>query len=539
MKKLLAALLVLAMLLCGAALGEEGASAVSPFVGEWNEERISAVIWQTGEDFLVTISGSNGATESTVWIYPCVYDADTDSLVCTESGRKADTTIPDEFELPEEALVYSDGSAVFTIDLEGRLRWEDKKEGNGEGRAFDKAPLTLGSCLDLAVERPMSMYNGERYVCAFMLAGVPLRVTAAMTEEISEACMNATGDDAEEQIRSLIADLPIVNVEDLSAGMISQADLDALVGCKGSELLAQGFTPNGYTYSEDETCFFLENGLFEYSFDFEETLGDDVEDPYALLDGMTVKAARCDGISYNAVSSVMSDAADGESLLTMLFGGLYSSVPQPQESPDWVKNLPQAQDENTRQLFVVAGLGMDKTTATVSMHMRDEEGRWMQYLSTPGFVGKNGLCPDADHKEGCGQTPIGVYRFNKAFGIAPDVGCSIPYTQVDEYAYWSGDPERQYNQMVDIREVPELALADSEHIVDYDYQYRYCLNISFNEEGTPGRGSAIFLHCFGPLKPYTGGCVAIPENIMQLVMMTVTEDCVVVIDTLDNLGGSL
>jgi L,D-peptidoglycan transpeptidase YkuD (ErfK/YbiS/YcfS/YnhG family) len=93
--------------------------------------------------------------------------------------------------------------------------------------------------------------------------------------------------------------------------------------------------------------------------------------------------------------------------------------------------------------------------------------------------------------------------------------------------------------MVDIRNVPDLALDDSEHIADYEYQYQYCLNISFNEEGTPRRGSAIFLHCLGPAKPWTGGCVAVPENIMKLIMQNVREDCTVVIDTLENLGGSL
>ena len=40
------------------------------------------------------------------------------------------------------------------------------------------------------------------------------------------------------------------------------------------------------------------------------------------------------------------------------------------------------------------------------------------------------------------------------------------------------------------------------------------------------------------MKPYTGGCVAVPEYIMQQVMQKVTADCVVVIDTLENLGGS-
>ena len=217
-----------------------------------------------------------------------------------------------------------------------------------------------------------------------------------------------------------------------------------------------------------------------------------------------------------------------------LADGLHAEDQHTDDSPEWVASLPAA--ENATQLLVVAGIGMDRTTAYITMHQKDENGVWKQILSTPGFVGKNGLCADEDHAEGCGQTPIGVYHFNKAFGIAADPGCAIPYIQVDDNTYWSGDPDRQYNQMVDIRDVPELAMDDSEHIVDYEYQYQYCLNISFNEEGTPGRGSAIFLHCFGPVKPWTGGCVAVPEYIMLMIMKNVQEDCVVVIDTADNLG---
>ncbi len=217
---------------------------------------------------------------------------------------------------------------------------------------------------------------------------------------------------------------------------------------------------------------------------------------------------------------------------------LHAAIQRVTDSPAWVAALPQAQD--AEQLFVVAALGMDKTTATISMHQKDENGSWKQLLSTPGYVGKNGLCLDEDHAEGCGQTPIGVYHFNKAFGIADDPGCALPYTKVTENTWWSGDEREgmRYNEMVDIRDYPDLDLSNSEHILDYEYQYQYCLNISFNEEGTPGRGSAIFLHCFGPVKPFTGGCVAIPEYIMQQVMQNVTENCVVVIDTLENLGGS-
>ena len=233
----------------------------------------------------------------------------------------------------------------------------------------------------------------------------------------------------------------------------------------------------------------------------------------------------------------MSAAAEA-GLADQVEDNLHASIQREEDSPEWITALPDAQDESVTQLFVVAGLGADKTTATISMHERDENGVWKQILSTPGFVGKRGLCPDTAHVEGCAQTPIGVYRFNKAFGIAPDPGCAIPYTQVTDDIWWSGDQRdgMRYNEMVDIKEYPDLAKDDSEHIVEYEYQYQYCLNISFNEDGSPGRGSAIFLHCFGPLKPYTGGCVAMPENIMKLVMQRVKPDCVVVIDTLEHLS---
>ncbi|MBR2527860.1 MAG: hypothetical protein IKE58_05255 [Blautia sp.] len=234
------------------------------------------------------------------------------------------------------------------------------------------------------------------------------------------------------------------------------------------------------------------------------------------------------GISVQAAEAAEEDSPDG----------LHSSIQHEQDSPEWVTALPEAKE--AAQLFIVAAMGMDKTTASVSMHVKDDKGKWKQILSSPGYVGLDGMCMDADHKEGSlAQTPIGVYHFNAAFGIAPDPGCEIAYTQVDDDIYWSGDFDRHYNEMVNIRDFPDLDMTNSEHIADYEYQYQYCLNISFNEEGKAGRGSAIFLHCLGPSKPYTGGCVAIPENMMKLVMQNVKENCVVVIDTLEKMGGSL
>ena len=202
-------------------------------------------------------------------------------------------------------------------------------------------------------------------------------------------------------------------------------------------------------------------------------------------------------------------------------------------SPDWVVQLPEA--EAAHQLFVVAAY--DTSTAWVSLHEKDGAGVWQTIMTTPGFIGREGI---GKTREGDAKTPTGVFGFDAAFGIAEDPGCAIPYTQVDDKMYWSGDMREggHYNEMVSIADVPDLDTEASEHIVDYMRQYQYCLNIDFNKECVPGAGSAVFVHCLGPHKTYTGGCVAIPEDQMRVVMCNVSPDCVVVIDSLENLGGS-
>ena len=207
-------------------------------------------------------------------------------------------------------------------------------------------------------------------------------------------------------------------------------------------------------------------------------------------------------------------------------------------SPEWVRELPQAQDLGTNQLLIVAASGMDKTTCKVSMHERDADGNWIQIFSVDGYVGKKGMVLDSERKEGCGKTPIGVYHFDKAFGIADDPGCAIPYIKVTKDLYWSSDMRdgMHYNELVSINDVPDLDVKNSEHLISYTKAYQYCLNISFNEECTPGRGSAIFLHCTGNNK-YTAGCVAVPKDTMKKIMQRVDPDCVVVIDTKANLGA--
>ena len=93
--------------------------------------------------------------------------------------------------------------------------------------------------------------------------------------------------------------------------------------------------------------------------------------------------------------------------------------------------------------------------------------------------------------------------------------------------------------MVDIRTVPDLDTRSSEHLTDYTTAYQYCLNISYNDAGTPHLGSAIFIHCFSDASPYTAGCISLPAEKMRTLMQLVDTNCAVVINTLEALGGRL
>ena len=202
-------------------------------------------------------------------------------------------------------------------------------------------------------------------------------------------------------------------------------------------------------------------------------------------------------------------------------------------SPQWVKNLLKTQ--KVEQAIVVAGVR--GSTAWISMHEKNPDGSWREIMTTPGFIGKEGL---GKVKEGDNKTPVGTFKFDFAFGIAPDPGCAFPYVQINEHHYWSGDNNYKYNQFVDDRETPDsFDKAVSEHLIDFKPNYNYALNIDYNSGGTPGKGSAIFMQCFGDGNPWTGGGIALPADKMLFVKQHVKQGCICIIDSLETLGGSL
>ena len=212
-------------------------------------------------------------------------------------------------------------------------------------------------------------------------------------------------------------------------------------------------------------------------------------------------------------------------------GQLFVEQQKVVHSPDWLTKLDAVKSAD--QIIVVAGVG--ETTAYVSMHEKNKEGKWQMLLQTPGYTGLEGMGnADCDHA----ITPIGTFTIDKAFGIADDPGCNMEYTKVTQDHYWSGDSRKgmHFNEFVNIKDVPGLDPDECEHIVDYKYEYRYCLNMGYNKECIPQKGSCFFFHCTGLAKPYTGGCVAVSEPMMKLIMQKVKNGCKITIDKADKLG---
>jgi len=152
--------------------------------------------------------------------------------------------------------------------------------------------------------------------------------------------------------------------------------------------------------------------------------------------------------------------------------------------------------------------------AVLSLHEK-VDGVWTEVLSCDAYVGKNGIGKTV---EGDKKTPEGTYNLTTPFGIKADPGAKLPYTQVTKYHYWCGDSSSEYyNRLVDERKVDRKHTSSDEYLIKYKGVYNYCMFIDYNAEGTPHKGSCIFLHCTGSNK-YTAGCVAVPEKTMKKIL---------------------
>lgn len=159
------------------------------------------------------------------------------------------------------------------------------------------------------------------------------------------------------------------------------------------------------------------------------------------------------------------------------------------------------------------------------------EGVWRVRWSAPAVLGRSGVVPAAQKREGDGGTPAGVHPIGPAFGYAATATTRLAYRQATARDWWIDDPASPaYNTWVTSDGKPAVS---AEAMCRDDGQYELGAVLGWNVDPVvPGRGSAIFLHVWnGPDEP-TSGCVALArEHVASLLawLDAAASPCVVVL----------
>ena len=139
---------------------------------------------------------------------------------------------------------------------------------------------------------------------------------------------------------------------------------------------------------------------------------------------------------------------------------------------------------------------------------------WSLTLDTEAFIGRNGM---GKTREGDGKTPYGDFGITKAFGILPNPGTTLPYTNISPTTYACDEDCAYYNTIVDTGETGHA--CKGENMFAFTPEYNYGLVTSYNDSNVRNAGSAIFIHCKG-MKPFTGGCIALDEADVKSLLRT-------------------
>jgi len=162
---------------------------------------------------------------------------------------------------------------------------------------------------------------------------------------------------------------------------------------------------------------------------------------------------------------------------------------------------------DVRQAVVVETTG--EAAARVSGWER-EETVWRQVIEpVAAVIGKNGLAPSGEKREGDGRTPSGVFALRRAFGYDQGVQTELDYRAVTEKDFWiDASASPFYNQWI-TGDVPEIS---HELLRRQDELYKYAIVIEYNTDPViPGMGSAIFMHVWRGAGQPTAGCVAVAQ----------------------------
>jgi L,D-peptidoglycan transpeptidase YkuD (ErfK/YbiS/YcfS/YnhG family) len=167
--------------------------------------------------------------------------------------------------------------------------------------------------------------------------------------------------------------------------------------------------------------------------------------------------------------------------------------------------------EGSTQLLVVQNSRPEATTGTMVRYEK-QEGAWLALDTTTVNLGRAGLAPPGEKREGDGRTPSGLFLVGPAFGYEDDLETRMDFIRLTEEHHWISDSDSSnYNQLVEYVPVTK----EMEVMRRSDHLYEYGAIIQYNTEPTtPGMGSAIFLHVERATGKPTAGCISMPKEEM-------------------------
>ena len=194
------------------------------------------------------------------------------------------------------------------------------------------------------------------------------------------------------------------------------------------------------------------------------------------------------------------------------------------------QNLEAAREAD--QMIVVVGTG--GCNADTYYYAKSEDSFELVWKEA-SVVGRGGIT--SDKGEGDGKTPSGTYGFTMAFGLKEDPGSMLPYHKVVKGDYWVDDPSSSYyNQLVNTS-VTSRSWNSAENLAAASPYYNYALALDYNQDCVPGKGSAIFLHCFtASADNGSAGCIRLPEaRAKELVQSATGQTRIVIAENMESL----
>ncbi len=165
--------------------------------------------------------------------------------------------------------------------------------------------------------------------------------------------------------------------------------------------------------------------------------------------------------------------------------------------------------DSCRQLILVYNDRPERVSCVFRRYEKTA-GRWVEAVPpVRANVGRNGIAPYREKREGDGRTPSGAYPMGFAFGYVHDIVTAWPFVTVTKNHFWISDPEdADYNRMTTERP----ATDDFEYLRRDDDAYKYAAVVEYNMRPVEKyRGSAIFFHIESGFDRGSAGCITVTE----------------------------